>query len=154
MRFLTDGQASPTGTHGAPTQLAVTTCTPVGIEEQQAAEAEGGGQKADEGTGRALAMRCPPVGPALPARSTVPPLPTLQKLGRNSLLATSAHGSAPCLPAAPRRALGVGGSYRCGVNSRTGLLRLSHPKTVKMRKPSVLAARTLDFLIEGSVISP
>lgn len=109
MRFLTDGQASPTGTHGAPTQLAVTTCTPGGIEEQQAAEAEGGGQKADEGTRRALAMRCPPVGPALPARSTVPPLPTLQKLGRNSVLAMSAHGSAPCLPAAPRKALGVGG---------------------------------------------
>lgn len=90
MRFLTDGQASPTGTRGAPTQLAVTTCTPGRNEEQQAAEAEGGGQKADEGTRRALAMRCPPVGPALPARFAVPPLLTLQKLGRNSLLSASA----------------------------------------------------------------
>lgn len=60
----------------------------------------------------------------------------------------------PALRKPPEGLLISAGCYGCSFNGRTGLLSLSHPKTVKMRKPRVLAARTLDFLIEGSVISP
>jgi len=60
----------------------------------------------------------------------------------------------PSPPKHPEGLLISVGSYRRNFNSRKGLLSLSHPQTVKMRKPRVLAVRTLDFLIEGSVISP
>lgn len=98
--------------------------------------AESGGQKVLEDTRATLKKRCVPVNPTPPLRSVQPHSSPLcnwdQSWGEIHFWHCQQMCPSPFPSKHPDRLLISVGSYRCKCNSRTELLSLSHPKTVRM----------------------